>query len=105
MEDEEVRAWLDADRRRAKCLRFLRAHTAHRLPNVSERLQEIHELESLLGDLWKRLEMDARKGDPAEPLRHTGATTRRWLENAPLAWALSTLMMTMPAEGASHQQS
>lgn len=108
MENEKWVTAMDAsathmNRWRAKCVRFLLSanDTCTKVPNIDERLEELRELETLLGELWKRLEMDARKGDPTAPLRHTHALARRYCERMPLQWVFSTLIDQVEATDAA----
>lgn len=87
---EESYCWGNVVARRLKCLDYLISAThGNNRVCCTERLAEICELESLLADLWKRLEMDTRKGDPSAPLRHTRSVAEHWFSKtfAPLITA------------------
>ena len=93
MDDMECDSWNELQRLRLKCLEFLRSSNFNRetLPNIDERVVELVEFQKLLGELWKRLEMDARKGEMNAPLKHTRALENRSFEMMPFYWIASAL--------------
>jgi len=74
-EDEEENIWEDLQRRRRQCLDYLQTQQSNAHPkklsteDLLERIREIIEHQEFLAEMWKRLEMDIRKGDPSAPLR------------------------------------
>lgn len=94
--DKEQELSLLLKRRRERCLSFLDYVVAeqtenhgrvigavdhHRLDqvNLEDRMKEIMEWESLLIEMWTRLEMDARKGDPSFPLKSERTPAQNWV--------------------------
>lgn len=92
MENDEADVFQKMVKRRARCLAFLRADGnggggVQRVVDVSH----ITRLEAHVDELWKRLEMDVRKGTRSPPLE---------LEQQPpwWSWLLLQNLFTAPAE-------
>jgi len=67
---------------RFKCLNFLSDEKLSKKldeANLAQRVQDIVEWEKLLLEMWIRLEMDARKGDPSEVLKSKRTPEENWI--------------------------
>ncbi len=86
----ENEIWDRLVQRRQKSKHFLETVDAPQGELLEPALQEICEMETLLADLWTRLEIQARKPSTITPIPHNRTLAQRWLNEValPLAWAL-----------------
>jgi len=70
------------ERARKKCLNFLAdTRSPKKLHQIDliRRMQDVIEWETLLAEMWTRLEMDVRKGDPSFPLKSARTSDENWV--------------------------
>jgi hypothetical protein len=94
----EVRIFSTMCHKRQKCLDFLASHKVHKLSplELQKRMNDIHEWERLLSDMWTRLEMDVRKGDLSSSLKAQRTPAENWFFEhvMPPAFLQEFLMVT-----------
>lgn len=67
--DLEEKSFKSQGNRREKCLTHLATTKDCRVVDLQKRIKEISDYEELVAEMWKRLKMDAIKGDPSYPLK------------------------------------
>jgi len=77
-EEEEVFTRLV--KRRKKCQSYLGGSVVKLSPaEIENRLTDIQAWENQVAEMWTRLEMDCRKGDPSAPLKQSRTPTENWM--------------------------
>jgi len=85
----ETSAWKLLVSRREKCILFLQENATEMEP-LLDAYQEICEIESLLSDLWNRLETHARKSETR--LSHNGTLANRWIYQVAIPLTIAATM-------------
>ena len=100
----EAQQWKTLVSQREKCITFLQANATEMEPMLGA-YQEICEIESLLGELWKRLEMHARKTRPTNQttvnlsLPHNETLARRWIREVAIPLTIAANLFEEEEEG------
>ena len=78
---EEAQVFSRLEKHRQKCCDFLMSAESKQEVDLFTRMQEFQEWEELLVDMWTRLEIDARKGDPSFGLKNGRTPAENWIVN------------------------
>ena len=70
--ESEQNSFKELCKRREKCLIFVENCDVSGKVDLKERLKTVQKHEEHLAELWKRLEIDAVKGDPSLKLKNRG---------------------------------